>query len=170
MRQLVPRQDLAPGERLLRLREGTEHGDHRSMRELSLLIRRDDEALKHLGVSLNHGGLLVDAQEELKHAASPAVATPVGVREIGLFDHTLEPISHLLQLPYPDVHARVWSKAEGEVASQNAQQVLLHRVFERDLQVCCSLSEVFGLKERPESSVLPADEKRQSEETGVPLE
>src|SRR5258705_9195497 len=108
------------------LRRGTEDGDHSSVRKFSLLIRRDDEALKHFCVSLNHGGLLVYAQKELQHPTTTVVATTVGIREIGLLDHTLEPISGPLHLSHPHVHARARSKAEGEVTSKNAQQILLH--------------------------------------------
>src|SRR5258706_874186 len=52
------------------LRESAEHGDHRPMGELGILIRFDHEALDHFCVSLNHGGFLVNAQKELKRAPS----------------------------------------------------------------------------------------------------
>jgi|ERR1700722_1512403 len=153
-----------------RLREGAEHGDHRPMGELSMLIRLDNEALEQFRISLNNGGLLVNAQKELKHTTTAVEAMPVGVREINFFDDAFEPVGRLFQLPCPNVHARARSKTKGEVVCQNAKQVLPHCIFERDVKVCCSKSEMFGLKERPESFALPANKKRQTEEIGVPLQ
>ena len=151
------------------LRESTEHGDHRPVGELGILIRFDHEALDHFCVSLNHGGFLVNAQKELKRATTPVEATPFGVREIRLFDHTVEPIGRLFQFPCPNMHARPMPKTEREVTGQNTKQALDHCLFESDIEVCCRQLQVFGLKECPESLSLPTNKKRQAQKVSVPL-